>query len=186
MSAEANGFSHRLQTHNNALGKRSGVATFIGYKKYNWGGVSANVGASCEPGADPYCVLSARIDDLVSEKPYILKIDIEGHEPAAFKGAHRMLHALKPKHILMEYRARDDALVYTILAAGYTAINVREWDFFGQRGDDVFDIKNAPRGTVRLEHAVRLTAQNFDAFNRALAKRSCEIGCFTDLWFSLE
>jgi len=43
-----------------------------------------------------------RLDDLVQERPWILKIDVEGHELAVLQGAKNLL-ALKPRIIILEF-----------------------------------------------------------------------------------
>jgi FkbM family methyltransferase len=44
-------------------------------------------------------VVSTRIDDVVSQEVLYLKIDIEGHEPAAFRGLQKLLETNKVRHV---------------------------------------------------------------------------------------
>ena len=85
----------------------------------------------------------------------------------------------------MEYRPEQVALAKRLLSKGYVAYNVREWDFFGQNGSTVFNLSFAPQGLVNLNLATKLDEDNIDEFSEALASRSCDIGCFTDLYFTV-
>ena len=186
MSATANNF-RRMTLVNAALAGKSGEKMRIPYTKGNWGESSTfQDTANCNDqtwGED--CVSTTTVDSHVNKPVFLLKIDVEGHEANVFEGATKMLKKFRPKHILMEYRPEQVALAKQLLSKGYMAYNVREWYFFGQNGSDVFNLSFAPQGLVNLNLATKLDEDNIDEFSEALASRSCDIGCFTDLYFTV-
>ena len=162
MSSAANEF-HRLTLVNAALSDRSGVAVRIGYTKGNWGGSSTynDDARSCfDHAGDVECVMTTTLDSHVKTQVFLLKIDVEGHEAEVLDGASNVLQNFRPKHILMEYRPEQLALVKRMLSRGYMAFNVREWDFFGQNGSAVFNTSFAPMGLIDLSLATPLTLNN--------------------------
>jgi len=184
MSATANDF-HKLKIINAALAGTCGDFVRIPYFKGNWGESSSfKDSANCNYkmlGAD--CVETTTLDFHVHKPVFLLKIDVEGHEAEVFRGASKMMNNFRPKHILMEYRPEQIDIARRLLLTGYVAYNVREWIFFGQNGSEVFNISFAPKGLVNLNLAMELDMDNIHEFTTALALRSCDIGCFTDLYF---
>ena len=125
------------------------------------------------------------MDDYVKDPVFILKMDVEGHEEQALAGAAHMMETLAPEHIVMEYRPNQLNIAKMILRKhGYRVFNVREWSFFGQDGDAVFNISRAPTGLVDWPSMLPITLDNIDDFNAQLSARPCNIGCFTDLYFN--
>lgn len=190
MSAAVNGFpAGQLTLRGKALSSRVGKWFRVGYLHGNWGGLGMEEDATgeCAKGnvtGGGECAESATLDDEVQSPVFFLKMDIEGAEAAAMRGAAKMFARWRPEHVLLEFRPDQVGVAIDLLERGYTAYNVREWDWFGQDGAAVFATRDAPRGRVDLSKATPITEENIHAFSAALAERPCELGCFTDLYFA--
>jgi FkbM family methyltransferase len=88
--------------HDVALGNAAGVA-----KIYFPPPMSNNHGTSSlyapTPDATPTDVRIARLDDLVTNSPAVIKIDVEGAEPLAIDGMTRLLSVANPPAIVIEH-----------------------------------------------------------------------------------
>jgi FkbM family methyltransferase len=189
MSVSANRFE-KSTLINAALGEFGGETVFMPRVMGNLGGSSASHTQNCaeENNGLHYkqgsCSSTVKMDDHIQEPIFILKIDVEGHEANAFAGASRIMEKFSPEHIVMEYRPNQIDIVKSIIKhRNYQAFNVREWSFFGQDGNAVYNISRAPTGLVDWASMVPITLDNVDDFNAQLSARSCTIGCFTDLYF---
>ena len=184
MSVTVNGF-HGLTLVNAALSDTVGATVRVPYVKGNWGGSSTvdNTDVKICQTSDMECATTTTVDANVHKAVFVLKIDVEGHEEAVVRGSMETIRRFRPKHIIMEYRPEQISLADWLLSMGYIAFNIREWDFFGQNGKKVFNTTFAPQGVIDLSLATKLDQGNIIEFTHALASRSCEIGCFTDLYF---
>jgi FkbM family methyltransferase len=184
MSVTVNGFQG-LTLVNAALSDTVGATVRVPYVKGNWGGSSTidDTDVKICQTSDMECASTTTVDANVQKTVFVLKIDVEGHEEAVLRGSMDTIRRFRPMHIIMEYRPEQMSLADWLLSIGYVAFNIREWDFFGQNGKQVFNTTFAPQGVIELSLATKLDQGNIIEFTHALASRSCEIGCFTDLYF---
>lgn len=86
-------------------------------------------------GAESICMKTVRIDDVISERIDFIKIDIEGHEPAAIEGMQSLIRKHKPIILTEanEYwlrtcsRSSADAYVGLLVSLGYDVFSVKEF-----------------------------------------------------------
>jgi len=110
----------RLSLHAVAVGERAGEVPFEHLGHHG----SAILPSASAPGCAPSeHVRVARIDDIVDDRPTIIKLDVEGFELPALKGAANTIREARPKIMASAYHRSTDlldipALVDT-LAPGY-------------------------------------------------------------------
>jgi FkbM family methyltransferase len=94
---------------------------------------------------DLFEVAVQRLDDLVGERPVgLLKIDVEGHEPAVLRGARDLLAAGRVRDVVFEdHEVYPDACTELLQACGYELFSL-ENDLFGLRL-----VAPADRGSTR-------------------------------------
>ncbi len=122
-----------VKLHRLGLSDRAGEAflTFDASWELNQG--KANVATTPVPGRANLPVQLARLDELVpaAGRVGVCKVDVEGHEPAVFRGAGGLLTQGNVRDILFEDLAglpsENSAL---LAAAGYTIFALRQ-DFWG-------------------------------------------------------
>jgi FkbM family methyltransferase len=87
-NVEENGFGARVSTHQLAC---SNTAATIEASQ-----VGAMYVAGAVPGCPPVSMAAARVDDVVQGPVELIKIDVEGHEPAAIEGMRRLIARSHP------------------------------------------------------------------------------------------
>lgn len=97
----------KLSLHAVAVGDSAGLAPFE-HLGYHGGSVLPPTRAEACPEADYVAV--ERIDDIVDDAPTIIKMDIEGFELPALKGAERTIRAARPKLLVSAYHRSADLL----------------------------------------------------------------------------
>jgi FkbM family methyltransferase len=87
-NVQENGFGRRVRTYQRAC---SNAATEI---------VASDVGtmyvAGTVPGCRPVSMTAVRLDEVVHESVNLIKLDVEGHEPAALEGMRRLIARSHP------------------------------------------------------------------------------------------
>ena len=93
-SMRLNGFQDRMHIVNTGIDDKGGNLIQVSGPSKNTGGWAAS---PCYSDADPRCVRTTTIDKLVEElglnfsRGFVVKMDIEGSEPKAIKGASKVL-----------------------------------------------------------------------------------------------
>lgn len=100
--------------HNAAVGDTSGRVRFL-----ETGTMGSHVAESSDEGADTPVV---RLDDVLDEVTFI-KMDLEGYEQKALRGAARLIRECRPRMAITAYHYADDLLdlwrLFEELAPGY-------------------------------------------------------------------
>lgn len=100
-------------------------------------GFEANQGlaqVSTEPAADQIPIRTARLDDLLGDRRVgLMKMDVEGHEPAVLRGAARALADGRITHVVFEDHVGADSPVYRHLAESGYSIFALGWRMTGPR-----------------------------------------------------
>ena len=110
-----NALTHVVRPHAVALGDSPGELVL--YRPENAGANHgmASTHAGLLPGAKGHVVPVRRLDDLITAgTPDLIKVDIEGAELSALRGAERLLSAEKPPSLIVEHNPE------TAAAAGFT------------------------------------------------------------------
>ncbi len=105
------------------------------------------------------------IDDVVDERPRLVKIDVEGAEWLALRGAERTLFEGEPPHLIVELNPRASE------SFGYHPTQVLEWI-----------MERNPRYRVHMIHSKRRHRASVDQVEKYLKKYSKMI----DVWFDPE
>lgn len=93
-SVRVNGFGDRMHIHNLGVDRTGGGYVRADGPKDNVGGWGTT---ACKNHKDPGCVPTSTVDEVVTQshvdfgRRFIMKMDIEGHEPGAMAGARRVL-----------------------------------------------------------------------------------------------
>ena len=101
------------------------------------GGKVANMYVAGEVhGAEPICMKTVRIDDVIHESIDFIKIDIEGHEPAALEGMQNTIRRNRP--IIL-----TEANEYWLQTCSHTSADLYV-RLLSSLGYDVHDVKSFP------------------------------------------
>ena len=104
-----------VQVHACALGDRCGVVNFL-----NQCDTTNRMQTEADTGKSVASVAVARLDNIVEEKCAMGKMDIEGAEPIALRGAERMLKGANPPVWLLEING-------ALHAFGFTESTFADW-----------------------------------------------------------
>jgi len=116
----------QVQTRQKALGNQSGEADFFVPPAYK-----SNAGLASmtrrSTGDDKFTVKVTRLDELeIADTVQVMKLDIEGHELAACKGAKSLLQNRQIKNILFEdFNIYKSEMAYYLKRFGYTILTMR-------------------------------------------------------------
>ncbi len=115
--------------------------------------------------ADSVTIETIPIDDVVDERPRLVKIDVEGAEWLALRGAERTLFDGEPPHLIVE-------------------LNPRASESFGDHPKQVLDwiMERNPRYRLHMIHSKRRERASVDQVAQYLEKYSKMI----DVWFDPE
>jgi len=110
-----------FETHQTALGDRPGTANLHVPPHFETNDGVARIEPGSEPDGRCLTVRVATLDEVLGDAPVgVLKLDVEGFEPQALKGAARALAERRIKHVVYEDHSVADSEVVPILAdAGY-------------------------------------------------------------------
>jgi FkbM family methyltransferase len=118
----ANGLTQQVKVHSVALSDHAGTATLYhptgGWSNHGQASLFVGPGEQC---MEPYLVSLARLDEQLERMPNLIKMDIEGAELAALKGATKVLAMKRPPKIILELNVSSAA------AAGYRPVEL--YDF---------------------------------------------------------
>jgi FkbM family methyltransferase len=117
-SVEQAGLEGRIHCHHLAVGDRHGQVT-MSMPRRDMTGLATVTGPATGPGAVP----CRPLDSLDLPRPDVLKVDVEGHEAAVFRGARGMLGEMRP-HVIFEStlhdgRGDDVAALRILVECGY-------------------------------------------------------------------
>ena len=115
--------------------------------------------------ADSVTIETIPIDDVVAERPRLVKIDVEGAEWLALRGAERTLFDGEPPHLIVELNPRASE------SFGYHPTQVLDWI-----------MERNPRYRLHMIHSKRLQRASAEQVARYLEKHPKTI----DLWFDPE
>ena len=191
-AAALNNLTHRIHLRSAVVSDVPGVRINLTVPlKGIWGTASVN-GLNVDPSVPSakYMVgaVSETLDQVVRERPCILKLDVEGYEPSVLKGAASFLKVYPPAAILTEYtpgvmeRIRQwqrlpeyPASLRMLKSAGYTI-----WHLFGTGKNMDFGLKTdwrtAPlpplaQVTERVLRAEETNARNMLSDNSMAARQ---------------
>jgi FkbM family methyltransferase len=108
MAGEWSGARDRMSLHKVAIGAEPGVIPFN-----HVGGHSGSISVGAPAYGDVDTVDIARIDDIVDAPPTFVKMDIEGAEGDALKGAARCIRTARPTLAISAYHRKSDLLDLT-------------------------------------------------------------------------
>jgi FkbM family methyltransferase len=117
-SVEQAGLERQVRCHHLAAGDRHEQVA-MSVPRRDMTGLATVTGAATGPGAVP----CRPLDSLDLPRPDVIKIDVEGHEAAVFRGARRMLGEARP-HVIFESTLHDGrgdhlAALRILLECGY-------------------------------------------------------------------
>ena len=101
------GHAQKLSLHPVAVGEHAAKVPFQHLGHHGGSVLPANRAQECPP-ADYVDV--ARIDDIIDDTPTIIKMDVEGHELPALKGAAGAIRNARPKLMVSAYHRSTDLL----------------------------------------------------------------------------
>lgn len=126
-----------VKVHTCALGDRVGVVDFL-----NQCDTTNRMQTAADAGKSVVSVSVARLDDIVEIDCAMGKMDIEGAEPIALRGAERMLKEANPPVWLLEING-------SLHAFGFTESNFANW--LSQQGYDL-GLYDADRNELSFTH----------------------------------
>lgn len=141
-------------TYQNVLGETSGETLLVAMPDPD---VSANFGAfevlapaqnsDCDVTSflRPEAIRSLAIDDLGLDDCALLKLDVEGMELAALKGARRLLANTRPILFFERHKTDYDGVKAFLGSFGYALLELPERNVFGFRREWQMSIDNCPR-----------------------------------------
>jgi FkbM family methyltransferase len=124
----------RMLLRNTALGDRTGQADLILPEGFSCDDGLAYIRRDGLPGSRSIPVGMETLDEAVGARPIaVLKLDVEGHELQALRGAKRALESRRIRHIVFEdHQGRGSAVVRFLESFGYRVYSIG-WSVKGPR-----------------------------------------------------
>lgn len=155
-----------VMTHECAVGAQEGTAPLHVPDRWHENTGVASLEQTTEA-KDKIEVSVCRLDDEIDSPIHVLKLDVEGYEPAVLEGAKRLLNNHHIAHIIFEDHNSEDSQIMRMLnEAGYTVAGIR----IRTRGPELV----APSASTRYNYIATSS-------EKELTKRFCSRG-----WESLQ